>query len=234
VTSVRHLPYQIDSTQRGQFYETFWKIRALELLRRHVEPQGLSLLDYGCGRGETLQIFGDAGMIVTGVDTDPECVRLSSRFGAAHVLEGDGAGQFGNGEFDVVSCLHVLEHVENPKQILRTIASLSRKFVLLAVPNLRVLGGLTTREFKLDYFNEGHLQSWDHLHFLNLAVRHCGLELVGWGSDATYLPLVSHLAYKILGNKACIALETGLFRRLFPYHSLSVLGLFRVKNPNPA
>ncbi len=223
---VRHLPYTVDLSKRGDYYELFWKLCALELLQKHIDPRGKTLLDYGSGRGETLRIFGAAGMKVTGVDPDPECVRIGAEFGATRLLD---ENSLGSERYDVVACFHVLEHVENPKQTLLNIAGLSKEFLLLAVPNLRVLGGLTTREFKLDFFNAGHLQSWDHLHFLNLAVRHCGLELVGWGSDATYLPFLSHLSYRLLGNRATIALETGLFRKLFPYHSLSIIGLFRKK-----
>jgi len=62
---------------------------------------------------------------------------------------------------------------------------------------------------------------------LNLAEKHCGLKLVAWGSDATILPLASNLSEKVLGQNATIRLETGIFRRLFPYHGISVLGLFQ-------
>jgi hypothetical protein len=62
---------------------------------------------------------------------------------------------------------------------------------------------------------------------LNLAEKHCGLKLVSWGFDATILPLASNLSAKIFGRKTTIRLETGLFRRIFPYHGISVLGLFQ-------
>jgi hypothetical protein len=101
--------------------------------------------------------------------------------------------------------------------------------VLLAVPNLRYLHRLFERRFDLSEVNEGHLQSWDHWHLRNLAERHCGLQLIDWTSDATALPVVSNLVLKLFGAKAAIHLETGLFRRLFPYHSVSVIGLFRPK-----
>ena len=106
---------------------------------------------------------------------------------------------------------------------------IARLYVVLAVPNLRYLHRITERQFDLSHVNEGHLQSWDHWHLKNLAERYCGLELLQWGSDATLLPLVGHLALKLFGRKCAIALETGLFRRLFPYHCISVIGLFRVR-----
>lgn len=227
----KHLPYVIDPARdRSAFYETHWKRVGLSLLLKHSVSNGRSVLDYGCGRGETLQIFGEAGFKVTGADVDPECVRLASRFGTACALNpADPLGQFGARSFDVVTCFHVLEHVDNPRQTLSTLSQIARSFVVLAVPNLRYLHQITARRFDLSRVNEGHLQSWDHWHLLNLATHYCGLELVEWGSDATMLPLLSSLSQKFLGTRATIALETGVFRWLFPYHCISVLGLFRVK-----
>jgi SAM-dependent methyltransferase len=228
----KHLPYDIDVRNRFHFYENYWKRCALELYRKHVDPKGKTVLDYGCGRGETLQYFTEAGAIATGADVDPECVRISSQHAKAVVLNpNDPVAQFGARSFDVVACFHVLEHVENPKQTLTALATIAREHVLVAVPNLRYLHGLFKREFNLAFVNEGHFQSWDHYHFLSLAERHCGLELVEWGSDATIIGGISETVTKILGSRAAIALETGIFRRVFPYHCISVLGLFKVKRP---
>jgi hypothetical protein len=58
---------------------------------------------------------------------------------------------------------------------------------------------------------------------------HCGLELIEWGTDATILPVLSETSQRLFGQKVTIALETGLFRKIFPYHCLSIIGLFRVK-----
>jgi SAM-dependent methyltransferase len=225
-----HVPYQIDPTNRFHGYENHWKEVALQLLAKHCDPKGKTVLDYGCGRGETLEIYGKAGFAVTGTDTDTECVRLASRFGPAQILQPEKAvEQFGKKSFDVVTCFHVLEHVPCPRQTLSDIASITRDYALLAVPNLRQLRWIGTRRIELGWVNEGHLQAWDHWHFLNLAQRFCGLDLVEWGFDATILPGVSELAAKIGGNRLAVRLETGLFRRLFPYHGISVLGLFRVR-----
>lgn len=226
----RHLPYEIDPQHnRFHYYETRWKEVALSLLVKRLPGGRQTVLDYGCGRGETLRIFGSAGFAVTGTDPDPECVRLSARFGDACLLDAaDPIGQFGARSFDVVTCFHVLEHVDSPKKTLSDLARLARKYVLVAVPNLRYLNLLFTRRIDLSLVNEGHLQSWDHWHLRNLAERHCGLKLVEWGFDATILPVVSNVTQKLLGKRAVITLETGLFRRMFPYHGVSVLGLFEV------
>jgi len=227
--SIRHLPYHInEEANRFEFYETFWKQQGLDLLLKNYHQPGKTLLDYGCGRGEFLKMAAAAGFVVCGTDTDPECVKLASQYGPTCLLEiRDPLTQFGAKSFDVVSCFHVLEHVDNPKEVLTTLGKIARTYVVLAVPNLRYLHRLFARQIDLSGVNEGHLQSWDHWHLLNLAEKHCGLKLVSWGFDATILPLVSNLSQKILGQKATIRLETGIFRRMFPYHGISVMGLFQ-------
>jgi SAM-dependent methyltransferase len=227
--TIRHLPYRIDEkTNRFEYYENYWKKTGLALLLNHCNPRGKSLLDYGCGRGECLDFAHRAGFSVQGTDVDPECVKLSAQFGPTSVLQiADPLSQFGRKSFDVVTCFHVLEHVENPKQALTVLGNIAREYVVLAVPNLHQLTGLRPKPISLSNVNEGHLQSWDHDHLLNLAERHCGLQLVEWGTDATILPFFSNWSQKILGTGATIRLETGLFRKLFPYFGISVIGLFR-------
>lgn len=226
---IRHLPYEINEhANRFHYYETLWKRRGLELLLKHCDPRDKTLLDYGCGRGECLSLARAAGFAVRGADVDPRCVELAAQHGAACQLDvADPLAQFGPKSFDVVTCFHVLEHVDNPKLVLGTIAKIAKSHVVVAVPNLRYLHRTFHRAIDLSVVNEGHLQSWDHWHFLNLAENHCGLKLVEWGTDATQLPFLSNIAQRVLGTKATIRLETGIFRSWFPFHGLSVLGLFK-------
>jgi SAM-dependent methyltransferase len=227
----KHIPYEIDASKnRFHYYENLWKRVGLGLLQKHYNVSGKTLLDYGCGRGEALSLFCAAGMTVTGTDTDPECVRMTSASGKAVLLNpSDPVAQFGARSFDVISCFHVLEHVPSPVQTLNQLREIAREYLVLAVPNLRYLNWIFDRKFQLSFVNEGHLQGWDHLHFRSLAERHCGLELVEWGTDATILPLLSEFAQRIFGPKLTIALETGPFKTVFPYHCLSIIGLFRVR-----
>lgn len=230
-----HIPYSInEETDRNHFFENHWKRVALKLLADHEpELRDLTLLDYGCGRGETLKYASDLGMKPLGLDVDPECVRVASEHGNALELDlNRAAEQVGINSFDVVTCFHVLEHVDNPKEVLTMLRRSARKYVLTAVPNLRLISNLRRPRLESGRVNEGHLQSWDHAHFRNLAENHCGLRIVAWGFDATILPVASELCKRLFGIKAAIKLETGLFKNLFPYNGNSVIALMEPVNEN--
>lgn len=229
-SSIKHLPYTVnESEDRNHYYENYWKRVALQLLAKHAgRLNGMTLLDFGCGRGETMQYARDAGMLPAGLDTDPTCVALASRFGNTQELDLQRtAEQVGVNSFDVVACFHVLEHVDNPKETLSMLATAARKYVLTAVPNLQKIPNLRRPWANPPETNEGHLQSWDHSHFRNLAEKHCGLRLVSWGFDATQFPVVSEVVSRAFGPRMAIRLETGFLRWLFPYWGISVIGLWK-------
>jgi len=226
-----HLPYIINEAEsRNHFYETLWKRSALDLLNKYNNnPQGMTFLDYGCGRGETMRLAQDLGYEVTGADVDDVCLELSGRWGATIKITAGDTGTLPDllcKKFDVVTCFHVLEHVPNPLALLLQLKQLSNKYLLLAVPNLRQLHGLRRSPYLLNDINMGHLQGWDHGHFLNITTRHAGLKLVEWTSDTVILPILSELVVRTFGMHAAIKCETGLFRKWFPYHSISIIGLF--------
>jgi SAM-dependent methyltransferase len=231
-----HIPYVVNEERdRNHFFENHWKRVALKLLSTHESNlQGLTLLDYGCGRGETLGYARGYGMESFGLDVDPECVRVAGQHGKAQILDlGRAAEQVGIASHDVVTCFHVLEHVDNPKEVLTMLGQAARRYVLTAVPNLRQINNLRRPGRETLRVNEGHLQSWDHAHFRNLAENHCGLRIISWGFDATILPVASELCKRLFGIKATLKLETGLFKRWFPYNGNSVIALMEpVREPS--
>ena len=229
---IHHLPKQIDeSADKNHFYETLWKRVGLELLIKHAGPcAGMTILDYGCGRGETIGIAKELGFEASGADIDPECVALSSSYGQAMTIEEphDPAAQFGRKSFDIVSCFHVLEHIDRLKETLTSLGKIARQYVIVAIPNLRSLPKPRFMMHESNPVNEGHLHGWDHAHFRNLAERHCGLRLVAWGHDHVRVPILSGLASKVGGDSLAIRLETGPFLKLFKFHSTSVIALLEV------
>lgn len=99
-------------------------------------PKG-SLMDVGCGSGQTLSLAKQLGWQAMGVEIDPAAVR-AARTQYLNVLEGtyeklDDYKQ----EFDCIVCFHVLEHVYNPQDMLIKLKEALKPggTLLLSLPN---------------------------------------------------------------------------------------------------
>ena len=227
--NIQHLPRDADEIRDSQWYhEHYWKERALRLLLHEAAvPKGMSLLDYGCGRGEFLAMAATAGFETTGLDMDEDCVARARRYGKAELVHPDDyLESLAAGSVDVISCFHVLEHVENPKRLLAGMRRVARRYVLLAVPNLRCSRKWNSR--KPERVNEGHLQGWDRETLRNLAETHCGLRLVAFTSDMTKLPSVGSRISRLFGPAAEKWISLNVFSRLWPLKCISIIALFEV------
>jgi SAM-dependent methyltransferase len=113
-----------------RFYETLLSI---------VEPlHSSSLLDAGCGEGETLARLGSAlPRRVAAVDIDRDAVAFAAkRFPEVEVTRHSiDRLPFEDDSFDLVLCLEVLEHLPAPDAALAELARVSRSHVVVSVPH---------------------------------------------------------------------------------------------------
>jgi 2-polyprenyl-3-methyl-5-hydroxy-6-metoxy-1,4-benzoquinol methylase len=106
---------------------------------------GLKVLDAGCGTGYGLGILEQAGASrVVGIDLSEEAVAHASQANPSErveVLTGDlRALPFSDGEFDLVVCFEVIEHVDDREAILLELARVlgPRGLLCISTPNSRV------------------------------------------------------------------------------------------------
>lgn len=99
-----------------------------------------SVLDVGCGEGTFLGMVFETlpRVAVTGVDVSDvglECTK--HKVPSATVVRVDTATTlpFPDNSFDVVTALDVLEHTLEPEAILREMQRVSRRYVIVGVPN---------------------------------------------------------------------------------------------------
>lgn len=111
------------------------------LLARLQLPGSGRMLDLGCGSGPTLRAFSRLfpGWSLCGYDPHlPDRARVEAIAGVEQVFAGQLA-EVANGRrrFDLVTAVHVLEHVPNPLQFLRDVGPLlhPNSSVVVQVPN---------------------------------------------------------------------------------------------------
>ncbi len=121
------------------------KIRQFEINYKAYFPEDKStqVLDIGIGRGEMLACMRDWGFDYLGVDISPSTVRLCQTLNLKCEVTEDTAEWLSRnqGQFSLITCLDVLEHVPRERTIefLKAIRAGLREdgYALIQVPNLQ-------------------------------------------------------------------------------------------------
>jgi 2-polyprenyl-6-hydroxyphenyl methylase/3-demethylubiquinone-9 3-methyltransferase len=94
-----------------------------ECSRRPLE--GKSALDVGCGAGLLAEPLARLGAQVTGLDASPDLIAVAREHARSAGLEIDyRAGELSElqGQFDLITCMEVIEHVADPAQFVGAVA----------------------------------------------------------------------------------------------------------------
>lgn len=102
-----------------------------EYISSKVELEGKTLLDVGCGGGILAEALHDKGAIVTGIDAAGPGIEIAKH----HAKKNNKSIDYQEGtaedliqksteKYDVVTCLEVLEHVPDPKLLVKTCINL--------------------------------------------------------------------------------------------------------------
>jgi SAM-dependent methyltransferase len=141
-----------------RFYAT------LRSLVMSLEPD--SVLDAGCGEGETVARLADClPRRVAGIDTRDDCVGFTRRRFPWMDVSRQSVYElaFGDGAFDLVLCLEVLEHLDDPAVALSELARVGRRDLVISVPHepwFRVGSLLRGRHLSRLGNHPEHVQRW--------------------------------------------------------------------------
>ena len=124
----------------------------LQWIAERAPLQGRAALDVGCGGGILAEAMAQRGASVTGIDLGDKALRIA----ALHQLESgvqvryesasaEGFAEAHGSEFDVVTCMELLEHVPEPAS---TVAACAR----LVKPGGRVIFSTINRNLKAYLF----------------------------------------------------------------------------------
>lgn len=136
--------------------------KKLQMLLRLVgkqKPANTTILDYGCGTGEFLNICQKAGFNVFGMEPDDKARAMAIKNYGLNVQPPEVINAFKSESFEVVTLWHVLEHIHRLKEFLSELKRIlkSSGIAVIAVPNLTSIDAKIYKEFWAAYDVPRHL-----------------------------------------------------------------------------
>ena len=139
----------------------------LAYIQKQVEITGKNVLDIGCGGGILTESLARAGAIATGIDMSADAIRVAKQHAEQtqtsvqyeQIRTEDFATQH-EGDFDVITCMEMLEHVPDPLAIICAASKLikSNGFIFFSTINRNVksfLSAIIGAEYILQLLPKG-------------------------------------------------------------------------------
>ena len=183
-----------------------------------VDPDGLAVLDVGCGGGLLAEEFAGLGCRVTGVDPSAESLdtaRGHARASGLDIEYVEGSGEhlpFPDATFDAVYCCDVLEHVDDLQRTLDESARVLKPGGVYMYDTInrtrrsKLVMIKLFQEWKSTALMEPNLHDWDMFikpSELESGLRKAGLEnrdLVGIGPRGNPIGMIRDLRKRARGD----------------------------------
>ncbi|CEG57115.1 bifunctional 2-polyprenyl-6-hydroxyphenol methylase/3-demethylubiquinol 3-O-methyltransferase UbiG [Legionella fallonii] len=94
----------------------------LEFISSQINLKGATVLDVGCGGGILCEAMARAGAIVTGIDAEHDAIQVAQEHARENQLTIDyqcsPIEELESKKFNVITCMEMLEHVQNPALVI--------------------------------------------------------------------------------------------------------------------
>lgn len=142
------------------------------------------VLDAGCGEGFTLDKLRKEkiGLEFVGVDNSAIAINLGKKLFPSFILKVDDIYNlsFDDSSQDLVLCTEVLEHLKEPERAINELIRVSKKYVVLSVPNepfFSFRNLLKGKHIKRLGNTPGHINWWTS-HAFERLVQNLGLKII--------------------------------------------------------
>ncbi|MEB3120796.1 MAG: methyltransferase domain-containing protein [Snowella sp.] len=175
---------------------------ALSLLTTYTSVRE-HILDLAAGSGAWLARLNDTGFShFTAVELDTERFEFKQVTPLPLDLNSDFSQKLNSSKFNLITALEIIEHLDCPRNFLRTIHHLLANdgYLLVTTPNighwsgrLRFLVSGEHRYFKeSDYYQQRHITAITDLH-MKLMFREIGYELVAYQTGGSFFGLFKRI-----------------------------------------
>lgn len=193
------------SSQSTQFYKAprylLRKLNILQLLKKHDDIK--TFLDVGCGAGELACTLAERGINGVAIDFSKEAIKVATGLRKKRNIPKTslqfnlgGFENIPNKKYDLVSCLEVLEHIEDDKEFLSKLVGYSKKYVLISVPAKQKLYDSSDESV-------GHFRRYNKPDLIKL-LNDADLNIVSFANYGFPFTDILRLARKQLFNKRLV------------------------------
>lgn len=151
-----------------------------EFAARRIVP-GSRIIDFACGIGYGTRILAAAGHAARGFDIDGEALEYGREHYAhprAQLGYGNGRAPAGLGEADAAVCFETLEHLEDPRPLLKALRQ-AAPMLIASVPNEDVMPWLQAPGIGTSF----HFRHYTRREFQKL-LQECGWVVTEWHGQA--------------------------------------------------
>lgn len=150
-----------------------------QISRCYNQDDNFTLLDMGCGIGIVTKIIHQnfPNVKITGFDISSDAVKSaklllpSANIHIANIYD----YPYDDFAFDIVICLEVLEHLNQPEIILDSIGKICKKHTIFSIPNdweFRAANIMLFKYLERKGNSPGHINEWTKTAFKSLLSRH--------------------------------------------------------------
>ena len=124
--------------------------KMLDLVQKYA---GKQVLDIGCGHGVNCIELNKRGFKCIGIEINEQYVQEAQKYIEAYRMRAEKM-DFPDKSFDTTIMLEVLEHLEDPYKALEEVVRVTRKNLILSVPNIEPLETLVEFNVIMHHFFE--------------------------------------------------------------------------------
>lgn len=183
---------------RKTIFERVIFSEAKKVLQRaqKINPKAHSLLDFGSGKGQFLAVAKSLGWNGLGIETAKERAAFAKeKYGVEVHTELYQGGKIGNGNFDFIALNHVLEHIPEPIELVKTLLEENlheNGMVYIEVPRADSWQATIAGENWIHWDIPRHLTHWTESGMQNQMMK-IGFEIVEKRSFSVHLGVLGML-----------------------------------------
>ena len=190
-------------------------------------PPGSRLLDFGSGKGVFLNLAKEAGFNPIGIETaEARADFAEQKYGLTVLREMYETGPVTTEPFDIITLFHVLEHLPEPKQLLKNLITDNLKpggMLIMEVPNLSSLQSRIAEDKWMHLDIPRHISHFSQERMKKFC-QESGLEIVRTDYFSWHLGVLG-MCHSILSN---FGYKGKIIRDLKHYDKTLLLGLIPI------